>query len=258
MIQLVDIDDIRTKRRRTKKEKEISNINIPLIGLDEVKVEIPKVIKIDKNTKIIIKENISKHKKYQFWRWKIKRILIDEKIIEDALNWQTVLDIYDPIIMDILVNEDIINKPEFKEKLKNQRSLLIEHHTKYKEIHGIDETKWMTTSEHRNLHNRLRREEKCDIPSEELAKISRMAVGRTKKRKEQMIEYAKKHYQKEVVRQYHIDYDKTYTRRIMFVDTLARNIRLYEEFSYNSKTNVLTVSSGFTSGHGIKIPTVYI
>jgi hypothetical protein len=33
---------------------------------------------------------------------------------------------------------------------------LIEHHVKYKEIHGVDETIWMTRSEHLLLHARLR------------------------------------------------------------------------------------------------------
>ena len=36
-------------------------------------------------------------------------------------------------------------------------SKLIEHHTKYKEIHGVDETVWITRSEHSKLHIRLRK-----------------------------------------------------------------------------------------------------
>lgn len=60
---------------------------------------------------------------------------------------------------------------------------LIEHHVKYKEIHGIDETIWLTTSEHVKLHNRLRKEGKCNVPAEKLAKISQKAYRRTEKHK---------------------------------------------------------------------------
>lgn len=67
--------------------------------------------------------------------------------------------------------------------------ILVEHHVKYKEIHGVDETVWLTNSEHRLLHNRLRREGKCDIPPDELAKISIAANSRTDKHKSYMTEY---------------------------------------------------------------------
>jgi len=53
---------------------------------------------------------------------------------------------------------------------------LIEHHIKYKEIHGVDETVWMTVSDHRKLHNRLRREGKCKIPIDELRGIAKKAA----------------------------------------------------------------------------------
>ena len=62
--------------------------------------------------------------------------------------------------------------------------VLIEHHIKYKEIHGYDETVWMERGEHTKLHNRLRREGKCNIPVNELNKISTPAFQRTRKSKE--------------------------------------------------------------------------
>ena len=62
-------------------------------------------------------------------------------------------------------------------------SKLIQHHVRYKELHGEDKIIMLTPSEHGKLHARLRREGKCDVPSEELAKISMKAHKRTKKGK---------------------------------------------------------------------------
>ena len=42
--------------------------------------------------------------------------------------------------------------------------VLIHHHIKYKEIHGVDEVVLMEKGEHRKLHNKLRKEGKCNIP----------------------------------------------------------------------------------------------
>jgi hypothetical protein len=52
------------------------------------------------------------------------------------------------------------------------------HHTKYKEIHGVDEGFWLTASKHKRLHCRLRIEGKCKIPSMELNKFSVAAANR--------------------------------------------------------------------------------
>ena len=60
---------------------------------------------------------------------------------------------------------------------------MVEHHVKYKEIHGVDETVWMTRSEHALLHLRLRRENKCEISPEEMRVISNRAGSRTGKAK---------------------------------------------------------------------------
>lgn len=57
----------------------------------------------------------------------------------------------------------------------------IEHHSKYKEMHGFDETTWMTKSEHKKLHARLRKSGKCNVPVDELRRISKIAHSRTKK-----------------------------------------------------------------------------
>ena len=63
---------------------------------------------------------------------------------------------------------------------------MIEHHTKYREIHGVDETVWMTRSEHILLHKKLRGEGKCNVTPSKLKSISIAAYGRTLKRKELM------------------------------------------------------------------------
>jgi len=98
---------------------------------------------------------------------------------------------------------------------------MTEHHVKYKEIHGIDETVWMTRGEHIKLHGRLRRDGECQVDIEELGKISRAANTRTSKfraqRKEEYQEnreivsaQRKKYYQdnKEKIQLRHKKYDE--------------------------------------------------
>jgi len=55
---------------------------------------------------------------------------------------------------------------------------LVRHHKKYKEIHGVDEIVFIPKSEHQKLHHRLRKEGKCNIPPEELQRISANANHR--------------------------------------------------------------------------------
>ena len=78
----------------------------------------------------------------------------------------------------------------------------VHHHIKYKEIHGVDEVVVMDKGEHRKLHNRLRKENKCNIPPTDLCKISARANSRVY-RKEHREEhsahnraYAKEHKEK--------------------------------------------------------------
>lgn len=70
---------------------------------------------------------------------------------------------------------------ELVDKKDVYKGKLIEHHTKYKEIHGKDETIFISHGEHIRLHRRLRREGKCNIPPKELEKISNRAGWRTEK-----------------------------------------------------------------------------
>ena len=65
--------------------------------------------------------------------------------------------------------------------------MLIFHHTKYKEIHGIDEVKVMDRPDHSKLHHRLRTEGRCNVPPDELEKISRKAHTRRYRKKDNTI-----------------------------------------------------------------------
>lgn len=54
------------------------------------------------------------------------------------------------------------------------------HHTKYIEIHGIDDGFLMSQGEHLKLHRKLRKEGKCNIPPDMLKKVSATAHRRRK------------------------------------------------------------------------------
>jgi hypothetical protein len=75
-------------------------------------------------------------------------------------------------MLELISKEDAQGKEEGR---------IIEHHTKYEEIHGEDITIFMSQSKHKILHRRLRREGKCKIPARELSIISSKAHRRTKK-----------------------------------------------------------------------------
>lgn len=86
---------------------------------------------------------------------------------------------------------------------------IIQHHVKYKEIHGIDKVVPMEYGEHQHLHHRLRKEGKCNIPKKELHRISHNARARAR--------------------------CKLYNR-IDFNMWLAPNVRFYETIRYNEHT----------------------
>lgn len=108
---------------------------------------------------------------------------------------------------------------------------MIEHHTKYKEIHGYDETVWMTWSEHQKLHQQLRKEGKCTIPSDELRKISNAANSRTEKNQKYNKEYEKTHHRSRKV--------------IGFTDIMMSGVRHIERIVYNETTSSLFISCAF-------------
>jgi hypothetical protein len=112
--------------------------------------------------------------------------------------------------------------------------MLIQHHVRYKETHGADEIRLMTPSEHKILHNRLRREGRCTIPVSELSIITRSAHQRTRKRKVNLR-----------------NYNALIKKRINFVEQVARNVQLFERIIYNQNTGHAFIHSGFNiNGHG--------
>jgi len=72
--------------------------------------------------------------------------------------------------------------------------MLVLHHAKYKEIHGVDETVWMERGEHNKLHKKLRKDGKCKIATKDLRKISLAARKRTDIDKQNQIKYRKEVY----------------------------------------------------------------
>ena len=124
-------------------------------------------------------------------------------------------------------------------KLNENGECIVEHHTHYKEIHGFDRTVWMTASEHRKLHNRLRREGRCRMPANKLDKISRAARVRTDKQQNQISRY-----------------NRNNIHRKCFTKSFGDNTILRERILINSKTDTVTYNSTFEGNHGYKIPIV--
>jgi hypothetical protein len=106
--------------------------------------------------------------------------------------------------------------------------MLVEHHIKYKELHGIDETIWMERSEHRKLHERLRKEGKCKVPVKKLETIANKAYDRTEKARKRRREY-----------------DSKFIKRKAFITLLEPYFEIIEVVRYNVSTNKITVSSSF-------------
>lgn len=102
------------------------------------------------------------------------------------------------------------------------------HHVKYLDIHGVDETKILCISCHRSLHIRLRREGKCNIPSNELLKISNRSSGRSIYGKQHRNEYLHKHV-------------KNYDMFDRYEDLLSIRTRI----RHNSQSGFIGVYTGF-------------
>lgn len=125
------------------------------------------------------------------------------------------------------------------EKMTQER--MVEHHIKYKELHGVDETIWMTNGEHEKLHRLLRKEGMCNVPVEELTKISASAQRRTDKSKKRNKEYYKMNI-----------------RRVNFYSAPGPNVRLLERITYNLKTETIRYSANFFTRHDFKLPVIDI
>ena len=96
---------------------------------------------------------------------------------------------------------------------------MIQHHIKYLELHGVDEIVEITRSEHLKLHNRLRREGKCNVPVDVLRKISRAARERSPKVRAQKKAYNKAYHAS------HIKEEKAYQKTYQAVHRDEHNAR---------------------------------
>lgn len=118
--------------------------------------------------------------------------------------------------------------------------MLVEHHVKYKEIHGVDETVFMTTGDHHALHSRLRKAGKCKVPVGDLNKISKAAYKRTEKGRVFDYEYCKKYRLKNI-------------SSYIFDKNMMSNIMLRESWRYNKSVDSIKISSHFVVCNGKKI-----
>lgn len=118
---------------------------------------------------------------------------------------------------------------------------MVEHHIHYKEIHGFDETVWLTDSEHKKLHFRLRKEGKCNVSVAKLTRISIAAHNRTKKEKKFRSEYNKKNMQ-----------------CIEFFDSVGVNVQFTERITYNHVTGNVSCYAWFYGRHGKNLPIINI
>lgn len=141
--------------------------------------------------------------------------------------------------------------------ITNGTEQLVQHHVKYEELHGIDKIVLMTQSEHKKLHCRLRKEGKCNIPADELHKISGAAHKRTDKYKAPRKNYDKEYWQSDRGQNVKKIYRKNIYRK-QFHKTIVKNIRLYEYIVYNLKTENVSYGSGFYGRYGIKLPVIDI
>ena len=143
---------------------------------------------------------------------------------------------------------------------------LVEHHIKYLEIHGVDETVWLMHGEHKKLHNHLRREGKCKIPVDELKKIAMAAHDRTPKRRAARAAYDKSPKRRAT----HTAYDKSPEGRtaraayrkniqsIKFSETPCTHVEFSERINYNHKTGTVSYIAGFYGTGGHPLPMVDI
>lgn len=105
---------------------------------------------------------------------------------------------------------------------------MINHHVCYEEIHGYELIILMPKSEHRKLHNELRKKGKCNISANELNRMSNNSKHAKKLRNELTKKYHKNNY-----------------KSIHFTDSMMKNVRLHEIIQYNYKTGNITYASYF-------------
>lgn len=121
--------------------------------------------------------------------------------------------------------------------------MMVQHHVKYEETHGVDEIVMMDYDEHRKLHTRLRKEGKCTIPVKELHAISQAAYERTGKGKESHRRnnqiYSKKMENKQ--------------NCLFFYETVGVNALIEERIRVNPDTGTVRYVSRFKGNSKLKL-----
>ena len=125
-------------------------------------------------------------------------------------------------------------------KSNENGNYMVEHHTHYKEIDGYDETVWMEAGAHKALHHKLRTECKCNIPVNDLKKISMAANGRSQKSKDDLKKY------------------RSNIQHLDFNETPGKNTRGVERISYNNKVGTISYSAFFCGMNGYVLPIINI
>ncbi len=126
-----------------------------------------------------------------------------------------------------------ISERNAKKQKKSTLGKLIEHHIKYKEIHGVDETVLIPFGEHIQIHRRLRKMGKCNIPIDELNRISHLAKNRTEK-------------------------VKARRKRKEFTSSVGKYIQLVEEIIYDLKTDHVGYRARFRQNYSANSGTLKV
>lgn len=151
--------------------------------------------------------------------------------------------------------------------INEQGEKMVEHHTHYKEIQGYDKTIWLTDSEHKKLHKKLRKNNECNIPVDMLRNISKSAHARTEKGKKTLKNYrisergkkTKNRYsQSDKSKQTRREYDKNNIQYIHFYETPGPNTQLHERIRYNHKTGTVIYNARYDGLHNYTLPVIDI
>ena len=162
------------------------------------------------------------------------------------------------IVRETGISQSHVYDVKHKMDLINNTERMVEHHTHYKEIHGYDETVWLTDSEHKKLHNRLRKEGLCNIHPDKLCKISQMAHKRTCRYKLGAKISQRTYNQSKHGKQIRTNYKNTNVGTIGFTETLGKNVEIYEQHIYNQSTGSIIYSARFRGKNGYKLPVIDI
>lgn len=89
----------------------------------------------------------------------------------------------------------------------------------------------MTMSDHKRLHQRLRKKDSCSVSVAELAKISKAASRREKNKR---------------------------SNRIQFYETIGKCVGIKETIEVNPNTGTIGYGSWFLGSHGVKLKVINI